>query len=319
MMYAMRKDRIMGDTRRRSRAEMSGADRRSSQRSGQPRRRPEQRNQMGDDRDKTQRQRSAQRKRPSGSTSANGRRSANGRPSQKGRSRKRAKRGFASWSTGKKAVAILMGVLILLITATVAVVAAKWGKIGGVALNPDKLAISEEAEISGTGYLTVALFGLDTRETDEEMGSRSDTIMVASLNRETKEIKLVSVYRDTLLQLSDGTYNKANAAYAYGGEEEAVAMLNKNLDLNIEHYVSVDFSVLVHVIDALGGIDINVEEAENGMDIIPYLNNYVVEVIKNTGVDSAPFTQLGQQHLNGVRSEERRVGKECRSRWSPYH
>ena len=122
-------------------------------------------------------------------------------------------------------MAILMGVLILLITATVAVVAAKWGKIGGVALNPDKLAISEEAEISGTGYLTVALFGLDTRETDEEMGSRSDTIMVASLNRETKEIKLVSVYRDTLLQLSDGTYNKANAAYAYGGEEEAVAML----------------------------------------------------------------------------------------------
>ena len=237
----------------------------------------------------------------------------NGRPSQKGRSRKRAKRGFASWSPGKKAVAILMGVLILLITATVAVVAAKWGKIGGVALNPDKLAISEEAEISGTGYLTVALFGLDTRATDEEMGARSDTIMVASLNRETKEIKLVSVYRDTLLQLSDGTYNKANAAYAYGGEEEAVAMLNKNLDLNIEHYVSVDFSVLVHVIDALGGIDINVEEAENGMDIIPYLNNYVVEVIKNTGVDSAPFTQLGQQHSDTaavtIISEQRDSGK----------
>ena len=56
------------------------------------------------------------------------------------------------------------------------------------------------------------------------------------------------------------------------------------------------------MIDALGGIDINVEEAENGIDIIPYLNNYVVEVIKNTGVDSAPFTQLGQQHLNGVQA-----------------
>lgn len=73
------------------------------------------------------------------------------------------------------------------------------------------------------------------------MGSRSDTIMVASLNRGNQEIKLVSVYRDTLLQLSDGTYNKADTAYAYGGEEEAVAMLNKNLDLNVEHYVSMDF------------------------------------------------------------------------------
>ena len=68
MMYAMRKDRIMGDTRRRSRAVMSGADRRSSQRSGQPRRRPEQRNQMGD---KKQRQQSAQRKRPSGKMGKN--------------------------------------------------------------------------------------------------------------------------------------------------------------------------------------------------------------------------------------------------------
>ena len=55
-------------------------------------------------------------------------------------------------------------------------------------------------------------------------------------------------------------------------------------------------------VDALGGIDINVEEAENGMDIIPYLNNYVVEVIKNTGVDSAPFTTVRQQHLNGVQA-----------------
>ena len=102
MMYAMRKDRIMGDTRRRSRAVMSGADRRSSQRSGQPRRRPEQRNQMGDDRDKTQRQRSAQRKRPSGSTSANGRRSANGRPSQKGRSRSGQREDLHPGLQGKK-------------------------------------------------------------------------------------------------------------------------------------------------------------------------------------------------------------------------
>ena len=195
-----------------------------------------------------------------------------------------------------------MGVLILMITATVAVIASKWGKIDGVELDPDKLDISEEAQISGTGYLQVALFGLDTRATDEEMGARSDTIMVASLNRETKEIKLVSVYRDTLLQLSDGDYNKANAAYAFGGEEEAVAMLNKNLDLNIEHYVSVDFAVLVDVIDALGGIDLNIEPAENGIDIIPYLNNYVVEVIENTGVDSGPYTQLGAQHVNGVQA-----------------
>lgn len=292
----------MADKRRRPRPEASGKNRRSSHRAGQPYRRQEQRSGQSE----SARERSpgaAKRKRPAGQVPSNQRRQIqNGKYPNKKNSRKRAKRGFASWSAGKKAIAVLMGVLILMITATVAVIASKWGKIDGVELDPDKLDISEEAQISGTGYLQVALFGLDTRATDEEMGARSDTIMVASLNRETKEIKLVSVYRDTLLQLSDGDYNKANAAYAFGGEEEAVAMLNKNLDLNIEHYVSVDFAVLVDVIDALGGIDLNIEPAENGIDIIPYLNNYVVEVIENTGVDSGPYTQLGAQHVNGVQA-----------------
>ena len=108
-----------------------------------------------------------------------------------------------------------------------------------------------------TGYTTYALFGLDHRSKNEKLNTEnSDTIIIASINNDTKAVKLVSVYRDTLLNVKDDTYSKANAAYALGGPAQAVNMLNTNLDLNITDYVSIDFDALVTVIDCLGGLDI---------------------------------------------------------------
>ena len=104
--------------------------------------------------------------------------------------------------------------------------------------------------------------------------------MIASLNRETKEVRLVSVFRDTLLELDDGSFNKANAAYSFGGPEAAVSMLNRNLDMNIEKYVTVNFNALVDVIDALGGLDVSMTAEEVG-----HMNNYCVETSKVTGKD----------------------------------
>lgn len=213
------------------------------------------------------------------------------------RRRRKAKKGFGSWSVGKKIAAILGGTLVILLTAGIGLLASKMGKIETTTLDTSALNISEEVEYNETGYLNVALFGLDARDEDPEMGSRSDTIMIASLNRETKEVKIVSVFRDTLLQQSDGTYNKANAAYSFGGAEEAVAMLNKNLDMDIKHYVAVDFAAMVDVIDAIGGIDIDVQEEE-----IPYINGYAVEIIENTGIDTWAVEQAGLQTLTGVQA-----------------
>ena len=129
-------------------------------------------------------------------------------------------------------------------------------------------------------------------------GTRSDTIMIASLNQETGEVKISSVYRDTILQQSDGTYNKANAAYSFGGVEEAVALLNKNLDLNIEHYVAVNFNAMIDVIDTLGGLDIELTEEE-----VKYTNMYCDETAVVTG---RPFEEdlvgAGVHHLDGVQA-----------------
>ena len=111
------------------------------------------------------------------------------------------------------------------------------------------------------------------------------------------EVKIVSVYRDTLMEQKDGTLNKANSAYSFGGPEDALAMLNKNLDLDIEHYVTVNFNALIDVIDAVGGIEIDVQEEE-----ISYICGYATEIMKVTGKESPGVTEPGLQTLNGVQA-----------------
>ena len=160
-----------------------------------------------------------------------------------------------------------------------------------------------------TGYTTYALFGLDHRSRNEKLNTEnSDTIIVASINNDTKAVKLVSVYRDTLLNVKDDTYSKANAAYALGGPAQAVNMLNTNLDLNITDYVSIDFDALVTVVDCLGGLDIPLSYAE-----IVHMNNYCVETEEETGKSYTPVELpepkpedqeaiVGTYHLNGVQA-----------------
>lgn len=213
------------------------------------------------------------------------------------RGRRKKNRGFASWSLGKKIASIVGGTFLIVAAAGAVLLASKLAKIDTVELDADKLNISKEARERGTGYLNVALFGVDSRDNELGEGTRSDTIMIASLNRETLEVKISSVYRDTLLQQSDGTLNKANAAYAYGGPEGAVAMLNENLDMDIEHYVTVNFNALIDVIDAVGGVEIDVQQEE-----ISYINGYATEIIKVTGKDSMGVMEPGLHTLNGVQA-----------------
>ena len=213
---------------------------------------------------------------------------------------RRKKRGFSTWSLGKKIGVIAVSILLVLVIgggAAAAYVTSKVDKMEVQKLDVNKLEINKEVEHK-TGYLNVALFGVDSREASLGKGTRSDTIMIASLNQETGEVKISSVYRDTILQQSDGTYNKANAAYSFGGVEEAVALLNKNLDLNIEHYVAVNFNAMIDVIDTLGGLDIELTEEE-----VKYTNMYCDETAVVTG---RPFEEdlvgAGVHHLDGVQA-----------------
>ncbi len=147
------------------------------------------------------------------------------------------------------------------------------------------------------GYRNIALFGVDARDGELGRGTRSDSIIIASINQDTQEIKLVSVFRDTYLNLSNDSYNKCNTAYAQGGPEQAISMLNMNLDLDITDYVTVGFGGLIDSVDALGGIEVEVTEAE-----ISHLNNYQLTMSEELGVDYIPVKESGKQLLNGMQA-----------------
>ena len=146
------------------------------------------------------------------------------------------------------------------------------------------------------GYTNIALFGLDNRSAGKYDKGRSDSIIIASINNKTKDVKLVSVYRDTYLSVGDGKFKKANTAYT-GGVKKAVQMLNSNLDLDITEYVCVDWVALIEAIDALGGVEIDVTSSE-----VTYINKYVKDMNKEIGSDKDLIEGKGLQTLSGVQA-----------------
>lgn len=157
--------------------------------------------------------------------------------------------------------------------------------------------LSSETAFAMEGYTNIALFGLDNRGSGDYDTGNSDAILIASINNENKEVRLVSVYRDTYLSVGDGKYYKCNSAYERGGAKQAVQMLNSNLDLDIKDYVSVDWGALVETIDDLGGIDIEVTDEE-----VDKINEYTVEIVMMTGKETTPLTESGLVHLDGTQA-----------------
>lgn len=216
--------------------------------------------------------------------------------------RGRRKKGnwFSRLTIGKKIGVCFGGLILALASSGVVYVAAKLGQLDTQEIPKEDIVINEGVEqlaSLGEGYLNVALFGVDSREGDLEKNTRTDCIIVASLNKETKEIKMASVYRDTLLDLSEGTLQKCNAAYSFGGPKQAINMLNMNLDLDIQNYVTVDFGVVAEVVDLLGGLDIEIKEEE-----VEPLNKFVYETGQVAGKEAHFVGGSGIQHLDGVQA-----------------
>ncbi len=184
-------------------------------------------------------------------------------------------------------------------------------------LKESEIVVNDQAPVM-TGYKTYALFGIDHRDKNAALsGENTDTMIIASVNNDTKDVRLVSLYRDTLLNIGNDTYSKANAAYAMGGPEQAITMLNTNLDLDIQDYATVDFNALTKVAELLNGLDMPLSYAE-----MVHLNNYCVEVSEETGMDYTPLELpetppedqeaiYGTYHLNGVQ-----VTSYCRIRYT---
>ena len=164
----------------------------------------------------------------------------------------------------KKWAKILLIILLIIIIMIIAVCwygKNKLNKINYMDISKEDIEINEKVEEKLTGYRNIAIFGIDTRDNTYE-DSRSDCIVIASINHDKKEIKLVSVYRDTYLKITGRSLDKVNHAYWYGGPALSLSTLNTNLDLNITEFVTVNFEATKDIIDAIGGVEITVTDAE---------------------------------------------------------
>ena len=166
-----------------------------------------------------------------------------------------------------------------------------------IELNEADLGISDSANKNLSGYRNIAIFGVDSRSDDYGVGNRSDCIIIASINNSTGEIKLISVYRDTYVKIDGHGLDKITHAYSYGEAPLAISTLNKNLDLNIKEFVTVNFDSVSEAVDQLGGVKISVTDEET-----KYINGYIDETSKVTGKTSKHITQGGTYNLDGVQA-----------------
>ena len=215
-----------------------------------------------------------------------------GRSLREAKAEKAAKKRIAR--RRKRAIFLIVEILILFVLLAVGYVMVKYGKIQLNVFGDGDIQINDGIEQDG--YTTIALFGGDSREGQLEAGTHADTIIVVSIDNETKEIKMASVYRDLVTKQEDGEIKKANNAYFVGGPQEAINLLNRNLDLDIEHYVTVDFKALADAIDLLGGIEVDVT-ADEATEI----NNYIEETAM-VAEKKAIYVSEGTQTLDGVQS-----------------
>ena len=167
-----------------------------------------------------------------------------------------------------------------------------------IELPSDKdLGITETTAKNLTGYRNIAIFGVDSRSDDYGVGNRSDCIIIASINNETGAIKLISVYRDTYLNITGRGLDKVTHAYSYGGPSLAMSTLNTNLDLDITEFVAVNFDAVIETVDAVGGVSIKIEPEE-----IQYINQYIDGLGKEIGKNSSHITTAGTHNLDGVQA-----------------
>ena len=206
-----------------------------------------------------------------------------------------------------KGLKIFLRVLIVIIVIILGIAIAgysfvhsKLSKMKTEYIDKTAIGISEEAKDSLKGYRNIALLGIDSRADDYRTGNRSDCIIIASINEKTKEVKLLSVYRDTYVYVTENgnkKLDKITHAYSYGGAQNTLKSLNEALDLNITEYVTVNFDAVIAAVNALNGVEIDITSEE-----LKYINDYIDATSQSSGVKSSHLSKAGRQTVDGVQA-----------------
>ena len=199
-------------------------------------------------------------------------------------------------------IIILIIVIIIsgLVLAGYGFVNGKINKVQKENIDVEEIGINEETSKQLEGYRNIALLGIDSRADDYGLGNRSDCMIIASINEKTNEVKLISVYRDTYVYVTEnGTkkLDKITHAYSYGGAQNALKSLNEALDLNITEYVTVNFDAVIAAVNSLGGVYIDIDSSE-----LKYINSYIDATSKSSEIKSSHLSTTGRQKLDGVQA-----------------
>ena len=155
-------------------------------------------------------------------------------------------------------------------------------------------------------WLNILLLGGDSRST--ESYARTDTMIILSVNREESLFKMTSIMRDTWVELKPSQMGKINAANVYGGPELVMKVINDSFGTDIRDYVMVNMYDLVHIVDLVGGVEIEITESER-----QYINSYTEDYLKNVAqYDGDTYLEeTGRVWLNGLHAMAF-----CRNRYS---
>ncbi|MDO5124860.1 MAG: LCP family protein [Ruminococcus sp.] len=151
-----------------------------------------------------------------------------------------------------------------------------------------KANFNKEGLMESKDVMNILLLGTDAR-TNNERG-RSDSMILVSINKQTKQIVMTSFLRDIYLTIPGIETTRLNHAYAYGGADLVIKTIEQNFKIKIDKYAQIDFTSFVNVIDAVGGVDLEItaEEAQ-------YMPKYIDQI----GGSGADYVSAGKQHLNG--------------------
>ncbi len=160
----------------------------------------------------------------------------------------------------------------------------------------DEIEVNEDLNQDMEEYTNIVVFGGDSRDGVVAQGAHSDTVIIVNINNKTKEVRLVSVYRDSYLEIAKDNpdFQKLTHAHYIGGPKMAINTLNRNLDLDIKDYVTVNFESVIKAVDILGGIEVEIKKKE-----IKWINKSIKEENKIFGTSVPTIDTPGTYTLNG--------------------
>ena len=193
-----------------------------------------------------------------------------------------------------KIVLVLLAIIVILAGVLFGYGYSKLSQITHDEIDLNEVEVNEGVEVA-KGYRNILLLGVDSRQ-NEYTNTLSDSIMIVSINQDTNKVKIASVYRDSYLKVGK-KLDKITHAFGYGGATASLSAINTNLDLDIKEYVAINFDVVIDVVNAVGGV-----EVELSSDEVKYINKYIKEINNLTDDKSTQITKAGTYNLDGVQA-----------------